>query len=445
MTFRLVGELCTLGRRFMPDKTKTSVDVAETLEELHQVTEITELDTSGRDASPLGQIHPIGWVAAGLLVAAVVAHLIETDWLIGNFAWWHWAGLAVLVALSLRPGPIKTVSRAIDRLTDTFEHGANSFDHPPAAFATMLTGFGLAGLFIGPLRGLADWIFGVEVTPVGTSEFAVTSSSRGWITTVIAAVVIAGLLVGLYRALSSALPRHEIPVGRGALLALGAFVITFLVTMVMTDWQIGVTTAFAVAVLVGGLAMGPLWVIAWGIFAVIFFYVVTRYTARFIEVDIIIGEVNSLGLQLFGLLSLLGVGYGVKAGVNPRIDFWWAEFSNRRKAWLDFVLHALLFVPFLWAALRLLHSYAKTNLGFKRDFSGETDGSWPASWHVWETWSQAPDAGNLPAGPIRAMIFVGFVLFLLQIISEMIKSGFVLIRREDLGELKVTDAPMRVE
>ena len=65
-----------------------------------------------------------------------------------------------------------------------------------------------------------------------------------------------------------------------------------------------------------------------------------------------------------------GLGYGVKSGVNPRIDFWWADFSNRTKAWLDFVLHALLFVPFLWAGLRLLHGYAKTNLGYQRDFSG---------------------------------------------------------------------------
>ena len=92
-----------------------------------------------------------------------------------------------------------------------------------------------------------------------------------------------------------------------------------------------------------------------------------------------------------------------------------------------------------------MQSYAKTNLGFKKDFSGATDGSWPASWHVWETWSQAPDAGNLPTGPLRAMIFVGFVLFLIQIVSEMIKSGFVLMRREDLAELKVVEAPTRIE
>ncbi len=430
----------------MPDKTKPSVDVAETLDQLHQITEVAELDTSGKDAGPLGQVHPIGWVVGALLAAAVIFHFLDTDWLISNFAWWHWAGLLLIAALSVRPEPIKAASRTIDRLTDFFEHGANSFDHQRAALVTISVAIGFAGLLIGPLQGFADWVFGVKVEPVGTSEFLVTSSgARGWTTTAIAAVIVVAALLGLYRLLSGSLAAGEISIKQGALLGLLAFVMTFLIVTAFSGWQNGVTSGFAVGILIAALAMGPLWVIAWGIFLVIFFYVITRYTARFIEANIIIGEVNSLGLQLFGLLALLGVGYGVKAGVNPRIDFWWAEFSNRRKAWLDFVLHALLFVPFLWAALRLLHSYAKTNLGFKRDFTGETGGSWPASWHVWETWIQSPDAGNLPAGPIRAMIFVGFVLFLLQIISEMIKGGFVLIRREDLAELKVTDAPTRVE
>ena len=258
-------------------------------------------------------------------------------------------------------------------------------------------------------------------------------------------MVIGALLYGIVKAAAGIMPEGEIPIPTGALLAVATFFITLVAVGLFGAWSTGITTGFALAILVGGLALGPLWTLGWGIFVTIFFYVVTRYTARFIEADIIIGEVNSLGLQLFGLLSLLGVGYGVKAGVNPRIDFWWANFSNRTKAWLDFVLHALLFVPFLWAALRLLHSYAKTNLGFKTDFSGQTDGSWPASWHVWETWLQAPDAGNLPVGPVRAMIYVGFILFLLQIFSEMIKAGFVLMRREDLAELKQVDAPTRIE
>ena len=427
----------------MPEK--SNVDVAETLEELHQVTQLSELDTSGRDAGAVSQIHPIGWTAITVLALAVVFHLLDTEWLIGNFSWWHWVGLAAIAAASLRPGPIKAVSVAIDTLTDFLESGANSFERPWVAMVGLVSAFGLAGLFIGPLRGLADTIFGVEVVAIGGGDFEVTSSNSGWITTLVAAVVIAGLLYGIMRATSGLVPDGEISIPTGALLGLATFFVTLLAVGLLGSWSTGITTGFALAILVAGLALGPLWTLGWGIFVTIFFYVVTRYTARFIEADIIIGEVNSLGLQLFGLLALLGVGYGVKAGVNPRIDFWWANFSNRTKAWLDFVIHAVLLVPFLWAALRLLHSYAKTNLGFKTDFSGATDGSWPASWHVWETWLQAPDAGNLPVGPVRAMIYVGFMLFILQIFSEMIKSGFVLMRREDLAELKQVDAPTRIE
>lgn len=430
----------------MPDKTKTNVDVAETLEELHQVTEITELDTSGKDAGPLGQIHPVGWTAIGLLVLAVIFHLLDTDWLIGNFSWWHWVGLLAVAAISLRPEPIKAVSRFIDGVTDFLEHGANSFSKPWVAFTALMAAATLGGLMIGPLQGLADWVFGVEVTDIGGGDFDVVSSgAAGWIRTAIAVIVVAGLLYGLTRAVDGVVPDGEISIRTGALMAVATFFVTLLIVGLVGAWSTGITTGFALAIVVAGMAIGPLWTIAWGIFATIFFYVVTRYTARFIEADIIIGEVNSLGLQLFGLLALLGVGYGVKAGVNPRIDFWWADFTNRTKAWLDFVLHALLFMPFLWAALRLLHGYAKTNLGFKTDFSGETDGSWPASWHVWETWLQASDAGNLPVGPVRSMIFVGFVLFFAQIFSEMVKAGFVLIRREDLAELKQVDAPARIE
>ncbi len=422
------------------------IDVEETLEQLHQVTEVKELDTSGVDAGPLGQVHPIGWLVAGLLVVAAVFHLRETEWLIGNFALWHWIGLLVVLAVSLRPGPIKAVSRFLDGISDYVERGSNIFDHPWAAFVTGVGIVAFGGLLIGPLTSVGDWVFGVNIEPVGTSEFEVTSvSSLGWLRTLVAAVVVAAAFYALNRLLRSVLPSGEVSIRTGGLIGLAAFGLTFLILAVVSGWQDGVTVGLGIGLLVAAIALGPLWVIAWGIFIVIFFYVVTRYTARFVEADIIIGEVNSLGLNLFGLLALVGVGYGVKAGVNPRIDFWWADFSNRRKAWLDFILHGLLLVPFLWAALRLLQAYAKTNLGFERDFSGEGDGSWPAGWHIWETWAEASDAGQLPVGPLRAVILIGFLLFLFQVVSEMIKAGFTIIHREDLAELKQVDAPTRIE
>ena len=181
------------------------------------------------------------------------------------------------------------------------------------------------------------------------------------------------------------------------------------------------------------------WWLAWAVFVIQLFNVVTRYTNTWFERDILYGQATSAAWMSFALIFLLGVNYGVKAGVNPRIDFWWADFSDKRKAWLDFTLHCALLLPFLFMGIRLLTGYAETSLGRKRD------GSWPEGWRVWDTWEQSGDADQLPVGPIQAFILVGFILWTLQIIAETIKTGFVMMGRSDLANLKSSDAPLRVE
>jgi TRAP-type mannitol/chloroaromatic compound transport system permease small subunit len=231
----------------------------------------------------------------------------------------------------------------------------------------------------------------------------------------------------------------------GTYTALAAAAAAVIVFTIAYDIEVGITSAFGFGLLVASVLMGPVWVLTWGVFMLALYSSLSRYIARFVERDLIISEVSAMSWQAFALIALVGVGYGVKEGVNPRIDFWWADFSNRRKALLDFTLHVTLFMPFLIAAMRILQPYAKLSLGFKRDFSGETNGSWPSGWRVWETWEQQGDAGQLPTGPIQAMIFVAFVLFFLQIFAETIKHGFTLIHREDLGQIPEHDAPLRVE
>ncbi|MCP4226710.1 MAG: TRAP transporter small permease subunit [Actinomycetia bacterium] len=181
------------------------------------------------------------------------------------------------------------------------------------------------------------------------------------------------------------------------------------------------------------------WKLAWLVFIIQLFNVITRYTNNWFETDILFGQTTSLAWMSFGLLFLIGVNYGVWAGVNPRIDFWWANFSNRRKAWIDFVFHVTLFLPFLIMGIRALIPYSAINLG--RRF----DGTWPSGWKVWQSWVEATDADQLPTGPIRAFILVGFILWAMQIVAEIIKTGFVIIGRDDLGEVKESDVPLRVE
>ncbi len=182
------------------------------------------------------------------------------------------------------------------------------------------------------------------------------------------------------------------------------------------------------------------WILAWAVFFVQLINVVTRYLNPFVESDILIGQMTSLAWQLFALISLLGLNYGVKAGVNPRIDFWWAEWSDRTKAWLDFVMHTFFFLPFLWVAVGVLQTFAAGALGRRRG-----NGEWPDGWQVWKSWEQSGDADQLPLGPIKAMILVGFGLFLLQIVSEIIKTGFVLAGRREYADIAERDEFQRIE
>ncbi len=181
------------------------------------------------------------------------------------------------------------------------------------------------------------------------------------------------------------------------------------------------------------------WILAWVVFALQLFNVITRYGNDLVETDILFGETTSLAWQSFALMFLIAINFGVRDGVNPRIDFWWANFGAKRKAWLDFVIHSALLLPFIIMGIRILKGYAATSLGRRHN------GEWPSSWRVWESWEQGVDAGSLPVGPIKVMILIAFILFGLQILAEMIKTGFVMIGDEEKGDIIEHESPLRVE
>lgn len=209
-----------------------------------------------------------------------------------------------------------------------------------------------------------------------------------------------------------------------------------------TEWPTGVIGALhvtrlgieRVSTVTGSIAMA----LAWVIFLLGLFNVTTRYLARFIQRDIIVGQVFDLQWMMFGALFLLGFNYAVREDVNPRIDFWWTHFSDKTKAWIDFIGHVFFFLPFLWVAVTVLYPYAMQAMG--RRF----DGSW-TTWRVWEIWERSGDAGGLPRGPIKLLMLIGFLLFASQIIAQTIKSFMVLIGRPELADLAEHDAPRRVE
>jgi len=240
-----------------------------------------------------------------------------------------------------------------------------------------------------------------------------------------------GVLAIIATAAGSDLLIGRLPLPLWGLVA--ATVISAAIPGVLHAIRIGIE---AVSDFAGKIAM----ILAWAIFALQLFNVVTRYTNSWFEQDILFGETTSLAWMSFAMLFLFGVAQGVKNGINPRIDFWWAEFSKRRKAWLDFVLHCFLLLPFLMLGLRLLWQYSRTRLGYN-----EVRGEWPNGFRVWDSWVTAENAGELPPGPVQAFIIVGVALWTAQVVAEIIKTGYVIAGDERRGDIAESDVPLRVE
>ncbi len=131
------------------------------------------------------------------------------------------------------------------------------------------------------------------------------------------------------------------------------------------------------------------------------FDVVTRYlfsaTAAWIM---------ELEWHLFALIFLLGAGYAFRHGRHVRVDLFYAGFSVKDKAWVDFLGALLFLLP--WC---LLITY--TSFGYAL-----------SSYEIRET---SPDPGGLPARYlIKFSIVIGAALLLLQGIASLIDSALVL-------------------
>ena len=163
-----------------------------------------------------------------------------------------------------------------------------------------------------------------------------------------------------------------------------------------------------------------------------------RYVGRATQQTLVTNAWVDLQWQGFALLFLLGIGYAVREGVNPRVDFLSQRFSPRRIALIDLVLHAGLLLPFLVFAISVFWPYGATALGRR------SGGTWP-TWQVWTVWEGSPNPGGLPVGPIKAVIVLGLVLLVLQIVAEIIKSVFVLLGRDDLARIDPGGIRPRVE
>jgi len=137
---------------------------------------------------------------------------------------------------------------------------------------------------------------------------------------------------------------------------------------------------------------------------------IVRYLGRYIGRNFSSNAYLESQWYLFSVIFLLGAAWALKEDAHVRVDVFYGRVSERVRAWINLLGGLLLTLPFclfvLWASL-------------------------PSVQNSWRIREGSPDPGGLPRYPLKAMILVGFVLLLLQGISEVIKTARVLRRAPD--------------
>lgn len=119
-----------------------------------------------------------------------------------------------------------------------------------------------------------------------------------------------------------------------------------------------------------------------------------------------------LEIYFFAASFLLASGYALKYDKHVRVDVFYSNWSERKKAWTNLFGCLLFLIP--WCIIAIIGSYKYALI----------------SWRISEV-SQQP--GGLPAVYLlKSIVVIGFVLLLLQAISLTLRSILII-----SGKLKV--------
>lgn len=153
-----------------------------------------------------------------------------------------------------------------------------------------------------------------------------------------------------------------------------------------------------------------------------FYNVAARYIGRFIGQNLSSNRFIETQWYIFSIIFFLMFAYNLKHDVNVRVDFLYAKWSPRRKAWVDLIGTLLVLIPFCIMAIWV------------------TINPVIFSWTLWE---MSPDPGGLPRAPIKSFIIVAFGVLLLQAVAQAIKYAAVLTGHSEVQqELEEEAAPV---
>ncbi len=118
--------------------------------------------------------------------------------------------------------------------------------------------------------------------------------------------------------------------------------------------------------------------------------------------------------MIFGAIGALCWGYTLKIGGHVRVDVFYTMFSEKWKAIVDVAMTLLFLFPIQYI---LIHSGIKWTLFALKVNERMVDSSWlPPSW------------------PFRLVLAIGFTLFFIQTVSELVKNVYFIIKGNRLIE-----------
>ncbi len=121
--------------------------------------------------------------------------------------------------------------------------------------------------------------------------------------------------------------------------------------------------------------------------------------------------ITEMEWHLFALIFLLSAGYALKHDKHVRVDLFYANFSPKRKAWVNLIGTIVFLIP--WCLIIIMASYNYAHNSYMINES-------------------SPDPGGLPARYlIKFSITLGFILLLLQAISLLLTSIATILGKED--------------
>ncbi len=111
---------------------------------------------------------------------------------------------------------------------------------------------------------------------------------------------------------------------------------------------------------------------------------------------------NDMAYFLYSIHFIIGAAFTLKRSGHIRTDFVYRNWSARRQAWTDAVVYGLLFIPALLVALWIATDKALDSFRIREKVITSTSG--------------------LPLWVLKVALAVGLLLWLLQSISELVKS-----------------------